>query len=145
MQRTCFDRSQLPHWVVLTICAAICLGALAFSPPRPDTPHLTLFSLDLPSTCSFYYLTGWPCPGCGLTRAMVAAAHGDLAASWDFHRLGALTLFYILMQLLFRLGKLLAPAFTTRHLGSGIWLNRGLPLLAVLFVINWVINLVLLV
>ena len=41
-----------------------------------------------PSFCPFRLWSGLPCPGCGLTRSVVALAHGDLAASLYFHPLG---------------------------------------------------------
>jgi hypothetical protein len=143
-QASCFSRGRLSHWVVLAACGAIFSGALLLSPVSPASSHLTLFTWELPSTCSFHNLTGLPCPGCGLSRSIVAAVHGDLAGSWEYHRLGALTLFYIVLQLLFRIGMLGAPAVTMRLLGSGVWLNRGLIVLAVLYGINWAITLALL-
>ena len=42
-----------------------------------------------PSFCPFRVWSGLPCPGCGLTRSVVALAHGDLAGSLYFHPLGA--------------------------------------------------------
>jgi len=41
-----------------------------------------------PSFCPFRLASGLPCPGCGLTRSVVALAHGDPAASLYFHPLG---------------------------------------------------------
>ena len=41
-----------------------------------------------PSFCPFRVWSGLPCPGCGLTRSVVALAHGDLAGSLYFHPLG---------------------------------------------------------
>lgn len=38
--------------------------------------------------CPFRLLTGRPCPGCGMGRAVTAAMRGDLAASWSSHPLG---------------------------------------------------------
>ena len=35
--------------------------------------------------CPFFRLTGVPCPGCGLTRACLLLARGDLQASIRFH------------------------------------------------------------
>ena len=38
--------------------------------------------------CGFRHLLGAPCPGCGMTRSLVALCRGDAAASWRFHPLG---------------------------------------------------------
>ena len=42
--------------------------------------------------CPFHAITGWWCPGCGGTRAMLALLHGDVAGAWRDNAL-ALTLF----------------------------------------------------
>jgi len=48
--------------------------------------QIGLFSLNLPGwQCPFLQVTGIPCPGCGLTRAMVLLLKGDLRASLRFH------------------------------------------------------------
>jgi hypothetical protein len=41
-----------------------------------------------PLLCPFRLLTGLPCPGCGLTRSVVALAHADLTAAVHLHPLG---------------------------------------------------------
>ena len=38
--------------------------------------------------CPFRRATGWPCPGCGLTRSFCALAKGHVAQSFAFHALG---------------------------------------------------------
>lgn len=45
--------------------------------------------------CSFLHATGLPCPGCGLTRSVMATLRGDFAAAWVYNPIG------ILMTLLF--------------------------------------------
>jgi hypothetical protein len=40
-------------------------------------------------TCLVRLALGVPCPACGLTRAGLALAHGDLAAAQRFHPLAA--------------------------------------------------------
>ena len=37
--------------------------------------------------CIFRLLTGIPCPGCGMTRALAAVLRGELAAAFSFHPL----------------------------------------------------------
>jgi hypothetical protein len=42
-----------------------------------------------PSLCPFKLMTGLPCPGCGMTRSVVALLHGDITTSTYYHPLGA--------------------------------------------------------
>lgn len=39
-------------------------------------------------TCLFLRLTGYPCMFCGMTRAFLLMAHGDLAGAWHISPLG---------------------------------------------------------
>src|SRR6185312_1252984 len=41
-----------------------------------------------PTLCPFRFLTGLPCPGCGMGHALVFAWRGDFAASFHSHPLG---------------------------------------------------------
>lgn len=57
------------------------------------TPVLAAWLLPLtagPTLCTFRNLTGYDCPGCGLTRSVVAFVHGDFGVSLRAHPLGAL-------------------------------------------------------
>ncbi len=38
--------------------------------------------------CLFRLMTGLPCMGCGMTRAIVAAAHGDFHSAFAWHPMG---------------------------------------------------------
>ncbi len=58
--------------------------------------------------CSFRALTGLPCPGCGLTRSMLATAHGDLSRAWTMHPIGIL--FFALLLAAATLAFLPRPA-----------------------------------
>lgn len=40
--------------------------------------------------CPFLRLTGFPCPGCGMTRAYKSLLAGDLSAAFAYHPLFAL-------------------------------------------------------
>jgi hypothetical protein len=48
--------------------------------------QIALVSLSLPGwDCPFLRLTGIPCPGCGLSRAVILLLKGDFAGSLRFH------------------------------------------------------------
>jgi hypothetical protein len=39
--------------------------------------------------CMFRQTTGWPCPGCGLTRVADRISHGNVVGAFDANPLGA--------------------------------------------------------
>lgn len=45
-----------------------------------------------PELCPMRLITGLPCPGCGLTRSWIAAAHGDLADGFAYNIFGPISL-----------------------------------------------------
>src|SRR5438105_2664173 len=45
---------------------------------------------SLPTPCLFKEITGLPCPSCGITRALLLLAHGNLSASLFLNPLGLL-------------------------------------------------------
>jgi hypothetical protein len=51
--------------------------------------------------CPFYWLTGRPCPLCGLTRAFCALAKGHWSQALHFHALSPLA-FVMLFSLFWR-------------------------------------------
>jgi hypothetical protein len=136
------NRAVLPHLVIFLICFGILAGSLILSPPDEESPFIKIGNIPLPGMCTFRSLTGIPCPGCGLFRSLVTAAHGNLAKSFEYHRLGPVTIVYVLLQFIFRLGFLLFPVLAIRHSRADAYLNRGLVLLAGLFALNWIFTLV---
>lgn len=58
--------------------ALSCIGALFVA-------WLALYLLDI--GCVFRLMTGIPCPGCGMTRAWLAALRLDFAAAFAYHPL----------------------------------------------------------
>ncbi|MDE7206544.1 MAG: DUF2752 domain-containing protein [Lachnospiraceae bacterium] len=49
---------------------------------------------DMLPTCSFYTATGYYCPGCGGTRAVMALLHGEIIKSLYYHPFVAYILGY---------------------------------------------------
>jgi hypothetical protein len=63
----------------LRIAAGVMIGAAAAWPLLPVHP---------PFVCPLRTMTGIPCPFCGMTRAVVAAVHGDIFGSLRYNPLG---------------------------------------------------------
>jgi hypothetical protein len=59
--------------------------------------------------CLWHVWTGWPCPGCGTTRAIVRLLHADPAGALALNPLAACG----------------AMAFVLGGLGSPVWLAYG--------------------
>ncbi len=71
-----------------------------------------LIALILPASglgftiCGFYNLTGIACAGCGLTRSVTNAVHGDFTQAFYFHPLG---LFFAGAAVVLALSAAIAP------------------------------------
>ena len=77
---------------------AIPLGLIAF------TIYYHLFGADgvvaaKYSGCMFHTMTGFYCPGCGGTRAVVALLHGDILMSFYYHPLVPYSVFVYLLYM----------------------------------------------
>ena len=101
-----------------------CIGVLFIA-------WLALYLLDI--GCVFRLMTGIPCPGCGMTRAWLAALRLDFAAAIAYH-----PLFWV-VPIAFAL------AFARDEATSGK-VKRGIDIaiavLCVLVVVVWVVRLV---
>ncbi|XCP83496.1 DUF2752 domain-containing protein [Roseburia hominis] len=49
----------------------------------------------LHSLCPSVAVTGFPCPGCGLTRAMLSIFRGNFTVAWQIHPFSYVILLYI--------------------------------------------------
>ena len=67
--------------------------------------------------CVLRQSTGWPCPGCGLTRAAEGVAHLHLGAAWSANPLGAVA----------ALGFVFAILLSILHLGLKMPLPNLVP------------------
>lgn len=86
--------------------------------------------------CVFHLLTGWYCPGCGLTRALHALAHGDVARAWTMHPLLLLALPGLAVMLgQWLWGRTVLPSWANR------WLHDGRAWIALLLAFGVLRNL----
>jgi hypothetical protein len=66
---------------------AVSVLSLAFL-MSPGADVVTLFGEPVPMLCSFRRLTGYGCPGCGMTRSFVFLAHGQIAEAFRLNPAG---------------------------------------------------------
>ncbi len=62
----------------------IVIGAVLIPAPSPSASTV----LGLPKLCLMRNITGIACPGCGMTRSLIASAHLHLTDAIMFHPLG---------------------------------------------------------
>ncbi len=131
-----------PSLVILTACFFILLAAFVLAPPVPGGHSISFGRITLPEICIFKNLTGLPCPGCGITRSITSAVRGDISGSLAHHRLGLLTVIYILSQFLVNLGVVSISRYRGGLQKVGRILNKGIIVLGILFFVNWIFILV---
>jgi hypothetical protein len=76
----------------LAMLTLVCLS-LVFLASVVFEPHAAGPFDDYFTICGFKYLTGLPCPGCGLTHSFCALGKGDLFDAFAFNALGPLLYF----------------------------------------------------
>ena len=78
---------RAPHYLALTAAAlAAAVGVWLLREFDPNAAHSPF------PGCMFRALTGYFCVGCGLTRALHALVHGDLARAFSMNPLAMLLL-----------------------------------------------------
>ncbi|MFA1548104.1 DUF2752 domain-containing protein [Actinomadura chokoriensis] len=101
-------RALLPQAAVLGGAAGVAL-VVAFRGDPNEAGHYP--------GCPFLTMTGYYCPGCGMTRLVYALTHGDVGAAFGYNPL----LFALL------------PVFGYLHVRWTVRTAQGLPMRTVLF------------
>jgi len=63
------------------------------------TGHSIGFLNELPHFCLFQKIFGIPCPGCGITRSLIAISELDIATSWQYNPAGCFISLFIIIQI----------------------------------------------
>lgn len=107
------------------------VGALAATAGAASVAYFDPSTSNIFPVCPLYSLTGFACPGCGLTRGFHALFHGDVLTAFDYNTLipvfGAFLGYFFLSMVLvavrgrgLSLGKMNGPA---------LWAVLGLMLI----------------
>lgn len=81
--------------------------------------------------CPFLYFFGFPCPGCGMTRALIAAARLDFKAAFYYHPL----FFVIIIAAVYMLLKLTGRVSVSKKAE-----NNLLKAICILFITVYIIR-----
>ncbi len=101
-------------------------------------PHLPRALLAHLPGCNFRQLTGWPCGGCGFTRAFVRAAHLELGSAFTVSPLGTTLFFAWVLGSGILLATWLVPSLPRPVVVASAGEKRAASLgLLALFVANW--------
>lgn len=88
------DAARRNGWVILAAFVGFILASFLL-------PLTSLYDAPL---CPFRHITGYSCPGCGMTRACASLARGEIGASLHFHPLASVFILafgaYALIRLL---------------------------------------------
>ncbi|MDX1948323.1 MAG: DUF2752 domain-containing protein [Pirellulaceae bacterium] len=104
----------LYHGVILVLCALVMVLAVVLSVRGSTEVLVPGIGAPLPELCVFRRLTGYGCPGCGMTRCFISLAHFDLRAAWAYNPAG-----FFLFPLF---------AFQVPYRAWQLWrIRRGLP------------------
>ena len=124
---------NLCHIAILLVCIAIVAGAFAFT---LDDLGLYSFGFKWRLHCLLDHLFGIKCAFCGMTRSFTAITDGDIAAAFEYHRLGPVLFFFIVLQIPYRIWaispKKISERVTRVHAGLAAFV------LTAIFV-NWLI------
>jgi hypothetical protein len=105
----------------------LCLGPLAAAAGlRVDGEQVVVPFVDaaLPTVCWSRRWVDVSCPGCGLTRGLVSAMHGDFAAAWKYNPAVFAAIAALVYQVVFR-GLQVWRILRRRKIapsGIGVWL-----------------------
>ncbi|MCX7992149.1 MAG: DUF2752 domain-containing protein [Fimbriimonadales bacterium] len=88
-----FEFAPVSGWArwshaLLLLGVVVMFGVGWYLTPNP-AGHGTHQQLGLPP-CTIHFVTGRPCPSCGLTTSVSAILHGQLALAWKANPIGFL-------------------------------------------------------
>jgi hypothetical protein len=128
---------RLHLWLLI---GSLIVAALAATMSVHGTAEVRLpgAGFSLPELCYFRLSTGLDCPGCGLTRSFISAAHGQWAAAWHYNPAGFLLFPVVLFQIPYRVAQLLRLRSGQRPWNLGTVATGVFIALFIVLLVQWV-------
>jgi hypothetical protein len=130
-------KKKLNQHLVIALTSAFILvaGRVSFA----SAESVSVFGFRAPGLCAFKLLTMLDCPGCGLTRSLIYALHGNFSESYAMHIWGIPLMLILLFQIPYRVFRSLKPDFQLHQLPDRIkkWLS---PAIFLSLLLPWVVK-----
>lgn len=98
-------------------------------------------SIALPESCFAYRQFGVDCPGCGLTRAFVHLAHGDMQQAIAVNPMGLAVFVFTLLQIPFGFSQLIWRCRNSIVAHWQVWNERAIAGLVIGLLVQWLVRL----
>ena len=86
-------------WALDALLIALCASALvAAFLLTPGAERVAVLGVEIPEICGIKNMTGWACPGCGLTRSWTYLAHGDFWTALSMNWMGPVLFLAAVLQ-----------------------------------------------
>jgi hypothetical protein len=128
--------SRFLHWTVWLAAIGVLAAAVILEVSDETTVTVPVLNYTLPELCYWRTMFGMDCPGCGLTRCFISAAHGDVAAAWHYNPMGLLLFAAVVVQIPFRPWQLWRLATRRGELRT-LELPYVMLGLSVLLIVQW--------
>lgn len=128
------------HIVLLVMSLSVPVAAWLLEVRGEQQVAVRWIDFTLPGTCSFYRVTGIPCPGCGLTRCFVSLAHGDWRRAWHFNPAGFLVFAIVVSQIPYRTWQLIRLQRKMPELVFWDWPSKILWGTFALLIAQWLVR-----
>lgn len=128
------------HLGILIVALAVLVASASLRIAGPRDVRLPGTNVSLPELCYWHRMTGYDCPGCGLTRSFIATTQGRIARAWRYHPMGTLLFGVVVAQIPFRILQVLRlrrgkPAV---RIGGVSYLAM---VVALLMLVQWIVRL----
>ena len=137
--RTSKELDLRQQWLFFWLAVTVLFASLLLHVGPTGEVQTPVFRVPLPDSCTFRRLSGYDCPGCGLTRSFVSFAHGDWRGALQYNPAGPLWFGVMLAQIPYRGWQIRRlhggkPAIAWRPANWLVWIALGF-----LFV-QWIIR-----
>src|SRR5262245_54007376 len=130
--------NPIPHHLFQAAVFSALLIFAAFS--SVNFGRVTLFGYTIPSLCMFHNITGFDCPGCGITRSFIYALHGQWYISYLMHLWGIPLAAIVIFQVPYHLWR--ATGGGPFHVSARI--SRWIRIFVVIsIVVPWIVKTIL--